>query len=388
MSVASALLLLAAGQGLFLAVLLLVRRPRAPGSAALAAMVAALALSNIDDVLLETGAYSGAPWAAGWSLLLLPWYGVLLRAHFAALLEPPGRRALPRRLFVAPTLAALAALGFLAYPPAARLALLRDDPGPPDPAMIAATLAVLAVAVQSAASLGLALLACWRAAQQAEPADAAAASRLPWLRGLLAIVLAAWAAYVLSLAAGFAGVGKAAEDWSALVYLLALYALGGLALVRPGTILPAPAAVAGAVLRPQPKYARSALDAGDVARIGAKLDAAMARGLWRDPALSLPRLAAAVGAPPNDVSQAINTAHGASFYDYVNRFRIEAAKAALADPARTETILDLALEAGFNSKSVFNAAFKRATGLTPSAFRAAGGSEPARTDDPDASAAP
>jgi AraC-like DNA-binding protein len=59
-----------------------------------------------------------------------------------------------------------------------------------------------------------------------------------------------------------------------------------------------------------------------------------------------------------------------NFNAYVNGFRLEDARAALADPARRETpVLAIALDAGFQSIGPFNRAFKAATGLTPTEFR-------------------
>ncbi|HWK82133.1 MAG TPA: helix-turn-helix domain-containing protein, partial [Caldimonas sp.] len=59
-----------------------------------------------------------------------------------------------------------------------------------------------------------------------------------------------------------------------------------------------------------------------------------------------------------------------NFSAYVNGFRLDEARSALADPARRELpVLSIALEAGFQSIGPFNRAFKAATGLTPSEFR-------------------
>jgi AraC-like DNA-binding protein len=89
-----------------------------------------------------------------------------------------------------------------------------------------------------------------------------------------------------------------------------------------------------------------------------------------DPELTLSQLAARLGASTNHVSQVINTDFGQSFYDFVNRYRIEKAKALLSDQARADDkILSIALESGFNSKSAFNASFKKHTGMTPKDFR-------------------
>lgn len=61
----------------------------------------------------------------------------------------------------------------------------------------------------------------------------------------------------------------------------------------------------------------------------------------------------------------------------INAARVASACALLADPARRrDKLLAIQLDAGFGSKTVFNAAFKRETGMTPSAWRARHGAEP------------
>ena len=87
------------------------------------------------------------------------------------------------------------------------------------------------------------------------------------------------------------------------------------------------------------------------------------------PALTIGQVAKRSGYPEYLVSAVINRRLGGNFWEYVNRLRIEAACAALADPADSRSVLEIAYDAGFTSKSTFNAAFKRLTGKTPSAFR-------------------
>jgi len=61
---------------------------------------------------------------------------------------------------------------------------------------------------------------------------------------------------------------------------------------------------------------------------------------------------------------------GRNFCDFINVYRIEESKRLLSDPVRGErSILDIAYEVGFNSKSTFNSAFKKYTGMKPSEFR-------------------
>ena len=91
--------------------------------------------------------------------------------------------------------------------------------------------------------------------------------------------------------------------------------------------------------------------------------------LYLEPALTIGQVAKRSGYPEYLVSAVINRRLGGSFWDYVNRLRVEAVRARLADPAEVRTILDLAYACGFTSKSTFNAAFKRQVGETPSGYR-------------------
>ena len=93
--------------------------------------------------------------------------------------------------------------------------------------------------------------------------------------------------------------------------------------------------------------------------------------LYLEPALTIGQVARRSGYPEYLVSAVINRRLGGSFWEYVNRLRIEAARACLADAGDTRTILDIAYACGFTSKSTFNAAFKRQLGRTPSDYRKA-----------------
>ncbi|MEM1126585.1 MAG: AraC family transcriptional regulator [Bacteroidota bacterium] len=89
--------------------------------------------------------------------------------------------------------------------------------------------------------------------------------------------------------------------------------------------------------------------------------------------LTLPGLASQLGVTDKVLSYVLNEGMATTYTDYINGLRVEAAKARLtASDATHLTVLGIGLEAGFRSKATFNRAFKRATGLTPSAFRAAG----------------
>ncbi|KAA0070779.1 AraC family transcriptional regulator [Rhodanobacter sp. T12-5] len=118
---------------------------------------------------------------------------------------------------------------------------------------------------------------------------------------------------------------------------------------------------------------RSPVEAGDARfpAVEARLAQLMGDGdaLYREPALTIAQVAKRSGYPEYLVSAVINRRFGGTFWDYINRLRVEAVRIHLADAADTRTILDVAYDCGFTSKSTFNAAFKRQVGETPSHYR-------------------
>jgi TolB-like protein/AraC-like DNA-binding protein/Tfp pilus assembly protein PilF len=91
--------------------------------------------------------------------------------------------------------------------------------------------------------------------------------------------------------------------------------------------------------------------------------------VFTDPALSLRQLAARIELHPNKLSWLLNEHLGQNFNEFVNSFRLATFKEKALDPANSHlTLLGLAYESGFNSKSVFNAFFKKQEGVTPRAW--------------------
>jgi AraC-like DNA-binding protein len=86
--------------------------------------------------------------------------------------------------------------------------------------------------------------------------------------------------------------------------------------------------------------------------------------------LTIKTLAEKLGLPTAQLSALINERLAENFVDFVNRYRIEEAKRLLLDGSKRHySVLAIAEEVGFNSKSAFNAAFRKYTGSTPSDFR-------------------
>jgi len=97
--------------------------------------------------------------------------------------------------------------------------------------------------------------------------------------------------------------------------------------------------------------------------------------VYLDPLLTLSRLAARIGIPVPHLSQLINQRLNQNFPELINSYRVAEARRRLADPAwRHYSIMAIAEDVGFRSKSSFNDVFKKLTGMTPSEFRATQGS--------------
>jgi YesN/AraC family two-component response regulator len=91
--------------------------------------------------------------------------------------------------------------------------------------------------------------------------------------------------------------------------------------------------------------------------------------LYKNPELTLSEVAKRIPIHQNTLSQVINTVEEKSFYDYINFQRVEEfQRIALLPKSNQYTLLSLAFESGFNSKTSFNRNFKKITNLSPSEF--------------------
>jgi AraC-like DNA-binding protein len=122
---------------------------------------------------------------------------------------------------------------------------------------------------------------------------------------------------------------------------------------------------------PQARYERSGLTEAEATELKAELLAAMDdEHPYQDSELNLDDLARRLGTSPHKLSEVLNSQLGLTFYDFVNGYRVRDVQRRIADQAsRNLTLLALAMDAGFSSKSTFNQAFKRCTGQTPSDYR-------------------
>lgn len=91
---------------------------------------------------------------------------------------------------------------------------------------------------------------------------------------------------------------------------------------------------------------------------------------YMDSELNLIKLSELMNITAHQLSYVINTGFSENFFQYINKFRVQKAKELLInDKMNNLTILGIAYESGFNSKTSFNTTFKKITGKTPSEFK-------------------
>ncbi|PWJ42722.1 helix-turn-helix domain-containing protein [Sediminitomix flava] len=119
------------------------------------------------------------------------------------------------------------------------------------------------------------------------------------------------------------------------------------------------------------KYERSGLKADDLKVYENKLIQYMeAQKPYLNSELNIQDLAEHLGISRHYLTQLLNTVIDKNFYTFVNEYRIDEVKKKLIDPSNSHlTILAIAFDCGFNSKSTFNSLFKQNTGKTPSVYR-------------------
>lgn len=383
----------AAGQMLLAALLILfVKTPHLRAARLLAAFVALYGVTFIFNLAFHLGLIAPIPivipvYVLCYLLLGPAFYGyvqAIIQRQPGALFAAPLRHALP--IIIAVALSFL----WLAYDTQTRAALMDASFEPQSRRVIAITIGVLAVQIfmpiQSAFYLGLTVRALHRHSGSIKEYFSNTTNKsLRWAKWIALGLLFIWAMDFITSIFGPDGAAGLRQDIAfigvelALIYAACIFGIRQTSVFANfGDDPPTPAATQGNVVSIQadteaaPKYAKSSLDKDDLALLADRIDTAMTeQRLFENALLTLADLARHVRSNQNHVSQTLNQHLGYSFFDYVAMHRVEAAKSALSDPASQETVLDIAMNVGFNAKSTFNAAFKKHSGMTPSAFRRA-----------------
>jgi AraC-like DNA-binding protein len=192
---------------------------------------------------------------------------------------------------------------------------------------------------------------------------------LSWIKMLIKMLVAVFAFMAVLVVFMFTGLQDFVYSYGleimALMVAVAMYIAGYYSLQQPDVF----AGGEIAAIKQQPE--KSGLDGKRSDRLLEKLTAFMEEEKpYRNSDLTIKELAERAGIPGYILSQLINEELDQNFFDFVNRYRIDEAKEKLSDPHNANlTILSIAFDVGFNSKSVFNTAFKKYEDTTPSQYR-------------------
>jgi AraC-like DNA-binding protein len=386
---------LGAAQGLFLAAVLAGRQPSSVPNRLLAAVMAVFSMDLAMAAYHASGTDAVFPALIGLDYPAGFLYGPLFYLYARTLTEPDGK--LRRRdllHFIPFALLAGYLFPFYALSGAEKWALLQA----PDE-RLRGLAAVNPLKLVHGLVYVAAVVAVLRRHRRrvAETFSATEHVTLNWLRnltvGVVVMLATAGMLYALGVreAAPVFGLAPASvfDDLTLLSVTVFVYALGYLGLRQPAIfapravpVEPAPGAEVPVPIAPppepepeeeeRPRYAKSGMDEATAEGVEAALLALMeAERPYRRGDLTLQDLADRLDVSPHNLTEVLNTRLGRSFYDFVNGYRVRETQARLADPALANwTVLAVGMEAGFNSKSSFNAVFKRATGMTPSQYRA------------------
>lgn len=125
------------------------------------------------------------------------------------------------------------------------------------------------------------------------------------------------------------------------------------------------------ITKEKAKYSGSTLKEEEANAYANKLNQFMlSEKPFLDPGLTLSQLASQINISSHYLSQIINEKFELNFFEYINQFRIKEVKARIKDPKfENFSLLAIAFDSGFNSKSAFNRIFKKFTKKTPSQYK-------------------
>lgn len=120
-----------------------------------------------------------------------------------------------------------------------------------------------------------------------------------------------------------------------------------------------------------PKYEKFRLTEAKEVDIAERLSMYMSKQKpYLEEELTLQHLASRLSLSAHQLSMILNIHFKQNFYNYINSYRIDEVKRRLTDPVYCEySILKIAFDSGFNSKSTFNSMFKKFTGMSPKEYR-------------------
>jgi len=195
---------------------------------------------------------------------------------------------------------------------------------------------------------------------------------LAWLKNLTIVIVGVWGLVAIMHALEISGIHlyKNIDSMISITMAVAIYAIGYLGLRQPEIFSPQIMA-SPYNLGKTAKYTKSGLTPEKAEAYLKNLVVIMEKEKpFTNLNLTLKELADKLSISSHNLSEVINLHVQQSFYDFINNYRVEEAKKMLADPkSQNMTILAIAFDVGFNSKSSFNSIFKKHTRMTPSEYK-------------------
>ena len=330
------------------------------------AVLLALLIHVLGQLLIISGAYELAPHLVGVDSVIKMALGPAVFFYTRALVSPEKPRfgGFDWMWLLGPVLIILVWLPFGALSAEEKLALV--DPATRNPVhfrmAIFTCTASLVVFIGFTAIYLVAALRLQMRHRRTMMAQFANIERksLDWLRAILFVFAVAWLFFAIKQVLWVTGTSIPAFNL-ALAYTeaFAIAAFAYLGLQQPELLFE----------QPSKTQARQPILSDErMSRTAAKLISAVNTDrLYADSELSLRALSDKTGVTKNHISETLSQHLGVNFFDFVNHHRAEAAKRLLVESDRN--ILEISLEVGFNSRSTFNAAFKKHVGQAPSVYR-------------------
>jgi AraC-like DNA-binding protein len=353
-----------------IALLEVFKRPRQRQNFFFKGLLLLLMVHLAGELFIYSGAYVYAPVLAGMQLPFRVLLGPALYfyAHAAMSSDKQIRRGTYILALAGPLVVILAMTPFMfLISPAEKLALANPETRDPELWKIAVTTCLFSTLVFitfTAVFLGMTLKLHHSHVQQLMERFSDIEQRsLDWFKPILLLWGAAWLMYAIEFSMGAMG-----WFWFGSGIVLPIFETLVLAVFIQK-------ALSQKVLNesekgvPQTTQPRAAiLSTEKMQAIAAKLEHAMREDkLFLLDNLSLNKLSESISETENHISETLSQFLNTKFFQYVNSFRVEAAKQALLD--KEKLITNIAFDVGFNSKSTFNTAFKNMVGHSPSAYR-------------------
>ncbi len=188
------------------------------------------------------------------------------------------------------------------------------------------------------------------------------------LRWLQFLIIAFFITQLIAIFSEGGGGGAASWNYYWIVVSVFMYSIGYMGLRQPEIFS---GEIKENIAKHTKKYEKSTLDESQAKTYFQKLQTFMVeKKPYLNSYITLPELAGQLSIPVHHLSQIINQKQKQNFFEYINSARIEEAKKMLNEKSNDHlSIAAIGFEAGFNSVSAFNGAFKKHTGVTPSNFR-------------------